>query len=191
MAIFRFAYVFVSKVNIICILCRFGLVLPKIQTAISEGSVTMSGTSAGFVCAPCQPRPRPSAAEPPPLPPPSASFRELPGYTGRVSPACLAVKLGNQRRRRQRERGWQEEARRGPGCRRVRLRARAHLRGCCAVSAPQVSMPSSQLCLAQRHQLCSSWGAQPRAPLAFASEFPHVPTCPEDTHSWLLIPREG
>lgn len=44
--------VFVSKVNIICILCRFGLVLPKIQTAVSEGSVTMSVTSAGSVWAP-------------------------------------------------------------------------------------------------------------------------------------------
>lgn len=191
MAIFRFAYVFVSKVNIICILCRFGLVLPKIQRAISEGSVTMSVTSAGSVCAPYQPRPRPSAAEPPPLPPPSASLRELPGHTGRVSPACLAVKLGNLAVK-QATGAWLA----GGGPARPGLSARAAARPgaspwlLCRVCS-RVSMPSSQLSLAQRHQLCSSWCAQPRAPLAFASEFPHVPTCPEDTHSWLLIPREG
>lgn len=147
----------------------------------------------------CQPRPRPSAAEPPPVPPPSASFRELPGHAGRVSPACLAVELGTQRRRRERERDWREEAWRAAVCQRVRLRALGVSPWLlCCVCLPEYPCPAftgflagvRSLSLAQMHQLCSSPGAQPRAPQAFASESPHVPTCPEDSHSCLLIPRE-
>lgn len=36
MAIFRFSYVFVSKVNIICILCRVGLVVPQNKNSNSR-----------------------------------------------------------------------------------------------------------------------------------------------------------
>ena len=130
----------------------------------------------------------------PPVPPPPASLRELPEHAGRASPACLAVKLGTQRRRRERERDWREEAWRAPVCHRVRLRALGVSPWLlCCVCLPEYPCPAftgflasvRSLSLAQMHQLCPSPGAQPQARLAFASEFPHVPTCPEDTHSCL------
>lgn len=47
MAIFRFSYVFVSKVNIICVIADLDLQLPKMKTTISEDSVIILTLLAG------------------------------------------------------------------------------------------------------------------------------------------------
>lgn len=71
MAIFRLAYVFVSKVNIIRILCRFGLVAPQNTDSNFEGYVIMSVTSAGSVCTAGDTLDHDHLLQkPPPLPPP-------------------------------------------------------------------------------------------------------------------------
>lgn len=150
----------------------------------------MSVTSAGSVCPPCQPRPRPPAAEP--LHP--TSLCEFPRATRTHGPCvtCRPCCKAGKPEETQATGAWLA------GGRPARARAvgacgcaQAHLRGCCAASAPRVSMPSFSSAWHRGTSSAPAGAHSPRAPLAFGLEFPHVPTCPEDTHSWLLIPREG
>lgn len=123
---------FVSKVNIICILCRFE---PCSQTTESNFRLCNNVSHINRVLSthPASLDPRPSAAEPPPLPPPSAVQRTTRTH-GRVLTCSFCCKAGKPEETQATGAWLAGGGRAQPGCAaRAAARQAPHLHGCCRV----------------------------------------------------------